>query len=247
MSNVLITGGTGRIGSVLVRELLSDGHNVVFTSRSLIKGEKFIKENSFDSNRTCALELDLLDETQLKKGISKLPINIDVVIHNARAIESLRLDAAGLADKECFSSELEMAVIIPYTINNELIKNGHTLKDIVFISSMYGVVAPTPSLYENFEKQSPIQYGVAKAAQIHMVKELAVRFATKSIRVNAVSYGGVDGRVNADFVLRYNKLNPLGRMLNDADLYPPIQYIVNNPNLNMTGENIKVDGGWTLW
>lgn len=247
MSNVLITGGTGRIGSVLVRELLLDGHNVVFTSRCLIKGEEFIKASSFDSNSVWALELDLLNQTQLKKGLSKLPINIDIVIHNARAIESLRLDANGLADKGCFSSELEMAVIVPYNINNELIGNGHTLKDIVFISSMYGVVAPTPSLYENFEKQSPIQYGVAKAAQIHMVKELAVRLAAKSIRVNAVSYGGVEGRVNTDFVLRYNKLNPAGRMLNDNDLYPPIQYIINNPNLNMTGENIKIDGGWTIW
>jgi hypothetical protein len=36
-------------------------------------------------------------------------------------------------------------------------------------------------------------------------------------------------------------------MLKHDDLYPPVKYIIDNPKLNITGENLKVDGGWTIW
>ena len=52
---------------------------------------------------------------------------------------------------------------------------------------MYGSVAPNPSLYDDFHSESSINYGVVKAAQIHLVKELAVRLGSNS-RVNAISY-----------------------------------------------------------
>ena len=44
------------------------------------------------------------------------------------------------------------------------------LKTIVNIGSMYGLVAPNPKLYEDFKKESPIQYGVSKAALVHLAK-----------------------------------------------------------------------------
>ena len=111
---------------------------------------------------------------------------------------------------------------------------------------MYGVVAPTPSLYDNFEESSAVHYGVSKAAQIHLTKELAVRLAPK-IRVNCVSFGGIKGRTDENFENRYKNLTPLQRMLEEEDVVGPIDFLVSDNSTNMTGQNIKVDGGWTIW
>ncbi len=244
--NILITGGTGLIAKEVISGLLKDKHKVVFTSRSQENIDNLV-ETQFKNQNVHGVVLDLLTKTNLEGWVKQLPLVIDTVIHNARSLESLKNDEFGNASYENVQNEFCMAVTMPYMLTNELLKYNHNLKDVIFISSMYGVVAPTPFLYDDLLHKSPIQYGVAKAAQIHLAKELAVRLCKRKIRVNSISYGGVEGRANKKFVEKYSKLNPMGRMLNAADLYPPIQYVVNNPDLAITGENIKVDGGWTIW
>jgi NAD(P)-dependent dehydrogenase (short-subunit alcohol dehydrogenase family) len=247
MRNVLITGGTGKIGSVLVKSMLNDGHTVVFTTTDKKKGVELIGELNADISKLFCVESKFENETSVEKLINELPFEIDTVIYNARSLDSLKMNEEGMLTEAQFTAEFFMAVTFPYLLSNRLLKLNTSFSDIIFISSMYGTVAPSPHLYDDFERQSPINYGVAKAAQIHLCKELAVRFAKKNIRVNSISFGGVKGRASEDFILRYNKLTPMGRMLDDSDLYPPIQYILNNPKLAITGENIKIDGGWTIW
>ena len=176
-----------------------------------------------------------------------MSLQLDVVIHNARTLDSLKLDQKGRLTRKQWEKELFMAVIFPDQLNNMLLEYQNPIQDVIFIGSMYGVVAPNPSLYKDFKRDSPMNYGVAKAAQIHMVKEMAVRYSDLGIRVNCVSYGGVEGRANSSFMARYAELSPSGRMLNEQDLYPPIKFILENIDIPLTGENIKVDGGWTLW
>jgi len=247
--NILITGGTGKIGAVLVEKMILDGHNVVFTTTTSENGENLIsKINPFLNNQELKyLILDLEKQDSFEEKISGLPIKIDTVIHNARSLDSLKIGGNGITTSQNFLKEFEIAVVAPYLLNYSLISYNHPLNDIIYIASIYASVAPNKSLYDNFDEQSPIQYGVSKAAQIHSVKELAVRFSDKGIKVNAISYGGVEGRASQDFIERYNKLNPSGKMLNEDDLYPPVQFLLNNKGLNITGENIKIDGGWTIW
>ena len=247
MSNILITGGTGVIGKILVREMVKDGHCVLFTSRTVEKGSQFIEEE-IGLNAVCkAVSLDFLDLSKWDEWVAALPFPVEAVIHNARSLDFLRPDEQGKITEGQFQKEFSLAVTKPYLLTNALIDGGHPLRDILFISSMYGVVGPTPRLYDDFHTQSPINYGVAKAAQVHLTKELAVRLKDHGIRVNCVSYGGIKGRVNKAFEERYNALTPMGRMLDSHDIYPPVQYIINNPKLAVTGQNIQVDGGWTIW
>lgn len=247
MRRVFITGGTGNIGARLVKDLVADGHEVMFTSRSKAAGEKLISENQLNTNKCFAVELDFNDEKSLANLKEQLKFLPDVIIHNARSLDSLKISEKGRLSQDQFQQEFFNGITFPVELNHFFIDSGSPLGDIVFISSMYGVVVPNPSLYDNFELQSPINYGVVKASQLHLVKELAVRLASKGIRANAISYGGVEGRVDEEFKKRYSKLTPSGRMLTHNDLYPPVKYILNNPDLNMTGETLKVDGGWTIW
>jgi len=247
MRTVLITGGTGIIGKTLVKQLIHDGYKVVFTSRSKEKALEVFEKEGITLDITSIIEVDFNSPEALSEIKNQLEYDVDAVIHNARTIDSLKVNEKGRVTSRQFEQEMHMGITFPYELTNALLDWGNDLRDVIFISSMYGIVAPTPSLYTDFHQQSPINYGVVKAAQVHLTKELAVRLAEKNTRVNCVTYGGVEGRADEDFKKRYAQLNPMNRMLNDKDIYPPIQYVLNNPDLCITGENIKVDGGWTLW
>lgn len=247
MCKILITGGTGKIGKILLEAMLKDGHSVVFTTTQKNKGQELLDQLNTCTDQVAFIVSKFKDEHSVKDITMNLPFEVDTIIHNARSIETLKIEQSGYISADQFNEELFMAVTFPYLLSHELVENGHPIKDIIFISSIYGVVVPNPCLYENFEMQSPINYGVAKAAQIHLSKELAVRYSKKGVRVNCISFGGVEGRVDDKFKERYSSLNPLNRMLNETDLYPPVQFLLNNPSLAITGENIKIDGGWTTW
>ena len=48
------------------------------------------------------------------------------------------------------------------------------------------------------------------------------------------------------FKNRYSKMSPSGRMLNKHDLFPPLKFLLENKNLDINGENIIIDGGWSI-
>lgn len=247
MRKVLVTGGTGVIGSILVKKLIADGHQVIFTCRDKERGEELIERNNLSTKKCFVEEIDFNEVENVDYWAKNLPIKVDAVVHNARSLDYLKPDHNGRLSAEQIQQEFFMAVTFPNLLSYALLDTKHPLSDIVFISSMYGVVAPNPALYDDFHKQSPLNYGVSKAAQIHLVKELAVRLAENNIRVNCISFGGIEGRVNDAFIENYSKLNPMGRMLKEHDIYPPVQFFINNSKLAITGENLKIDGGWTLW
>jgi len=144
--------------------------------------------------------------------------------------------------------EFYLNVVAAYELTTRLVvQESCVLENIINISSIYGVVAPNQRLYLDPEKQSPIHYGVCKAALLHLTKELAVRLAPRNIRVNAISYGGVEGRVNEDFLDRYSALCPQGRMLNEADIAWPALFLAGRGAAGITGHNMMVDGGWSVW
>jgi len=247
MRRILITGGTGNIGSRLVTDMLNDGYHVWFTSRTMESARRAMEKNNWNFDKCKPIIVEFSHGHAMDSVLEQLNEAPHAIIHNARSRDTFQMDDNGVIDPGSFQLEFFNGVIFPYQLTMKIAFCGEHLKDVIFISSMYGNVAPSPSLYTDFLKQSPVNYGVTKAAQIHLVKELAVRLAKKKIRVNAISYGGVEGRVDDAFKRRYSKLVPSGRMLNHDDLYPPVKYILNNPDLNVTGENLKVDGGWTIW
>ena len=66
--------------------------------------------------------------------------------------------------------------------------------------------------------------------------------------MNSVSFGGVEGRVDEAFKKRYSNLCPQGRMLKLEDILEPINFLLDEKmSSGMTGHNLLVDGGWSIW
>ena len=250
-NTVLITGGTGKFGTVLVRHFVNLGWLVVTTSRDQALLEQIALSIGADSSSIIGIPIDLREPAAPKILIENLADQGVVVTHlvnNARSVNTLAINVDGSTDRRNFLGEFEMDVVIPYELALNLASsNRHNLCNVVNIGSMYGVVAPNPSLYGGSLDQSPIQYGVSKAGLHHLTRELAVRLAPRAIRVNCVAYGGVEGREDSIFQERYAKLSPSRRMLKDEEIIGPIEFLLSDKSSSINGHLLVADGGWSIW
>jgi NAD(P)-dependent dehydrogenase (short-subunit alcohol dehydrogenase family) len=246
-SVVLITGGTGLLGKEIVRGFLRKKCQVYFTSTSELKIDKLIKSLESKEKKNCFPIFQKFENIEdIKLFVKKYyDINFNILVNNARDISNLKFDLNSYDQIENFNKEIFLAVTLPYFLTTKLKKKS--IKSIINISSMYGVVAPNKNLYIDKYKSSPIFYGISKAAQIHLTKELAVRLSHENIRINSVSYGGVEGRVNSQFKKRYSSMCPIGRMLKKDEVFEPIWFLASEQSSGATGHNLVIDGGWTIW
>ena len=247
---ILITGGTGKFGRKYVEHFLNKGWKVLFTSTREDRSNE-LKVVLGSNPNLHGFVVDLARPSsisELVQNISDKGFQINHLVNNARSLHSLKVNEDGITTREYFMDEYLMDVVVPYELTMALYKlQPSSLLTVNNISSQYGVVAANPALYTNHAIQSPIQYGVAKAALNHLTKELAVRFADKGIRVNCIAYGGVEGRVDDEFKERYARLTPIRRMLREEDIAGPLDFLVSELSSAMTGQTLVVDGGWSIW
>lgn len=248
---ILITGATGKIGSMLVRHFLAHGDIVIGVARKLTFFAQEISSDLKNFNNFVGIEFDLSEDFSAKKLVDKLTQNNlypNCLVNNARNLDYLKTEDDGSITRSNFSAELLLDVIVPYELTIALARqNSGRLHRVVNVGSQYGSVVANLNLYEDATTQPPLHYGVAKAALAHLTKEMAVRLSSKGIQVNCIAFGGVEGRVNEEFLQRYEKLCPLGRMLNVNDIVGPIDILLSDNFNAMTGHVLAVDGGWTLW
>jgi len=250
MDTILITGGTGKFGRKFVEHFVSKGWQVLFTARDKLRAKKLIRDlPSGDNVDVFVSDLSVNNATSLLiDEVLEAGYRVNHVVNNARSLSFLKTNEMGQTDRSDFLNEYLIDVIVPYEISIGFYnRQKEALRTITNIGSQYGVVAANRHLYEEYPKQSPIQYGVAKAALGHLTKELAVRFAPDGIRVNCIAYGGVEGRVDEKFQERYAKLAPIGRMLKEVEIAGPLDFLTQESSACITGETMIVDGGWSVW
>lgn len=247
---VLITGGTGKIGTSLVAHFLACGDQVITTGRSEASLAK-LRGAHAATERLHLLTADFSaadSVARLVATVTERGLRPQVLINNARSLDFLGISEDGTVPRKNFLGEYLIDVVVPYELTMALAAHPLScLRHVVNIGSQYGLVAANPALYVDPLRQSPIHYGVAKAALGHLTRELAVRLATRQIRVNCIAFGGVEGRVDDAFKARYAALCPQGRMLDDSELAGPVEMLLSNNCSAITGQVIAADGGWSLW
>lgn len=234
---VLVTGGTGLIGRAICNELVAHGHRVVCVTRSeSVEGSQggveYLRHDLFDA------------PAELRDRLMQRDLRPTALIHAARDAENLTVSLGG--ERETWNREMHLSIVAPYELVACLAELG-SLRRVVMVASIYGSRPPRMRIYRSVEDAPPIWYGVAKAGTIHLARELAVRLASKGITVNSVSYGGVEGRADDELAAAYSDMTPQGRMLQLSDLGRPIEFLLDDGAEAITGQNLMVDGGWSVW
>lgn len=93
---------------------------------------------------------------------------------------------------------------------------------------------------------NPAAYAASKGGLLQLTRWLATTLAPH-IRVNAISPGGVIRNQPEQFLHRYISKTPLARMATEDDFRGAIAYLATNMSRYVTGQTLRVDGGWSVW
>jgi sorbose reductase len=115
---------------------------------------------------------------------------------------------------------------------------------ILIVSSMSGSIVNRP------QKQSA--YNASKAASAHLMKSLASEWAPYGIRVNALSPGYIQTEANEGDEMKklseqWVKDIPMARIAKPEEFRGAAVWLVSDASSYVTGSEILVDGGYTIW
>lgn len=248
----LVSGGAGHIGSACAETLIELGASVAILDK---ESEACARSaDNLGANAT-ALPCDLSDEQSTRAAIDRgvqLLGGLDILIHCAAFVGTTQVEGwAEPFEKQAVSAwdqAIRINLTAPFVMVQQartaLQKSGHG--SVILFSSTYGSVAPDMSLYADTTMANPVGYGASKGGLLQLVRYLASLLAP-AVRVNAISPGGVlRGQPDA-FQKRYETRTPLRRMATEEDLKGAIAYLASDLSAYVTGHNLMVDGGWTIW
>lgn len=121
---------------------------------------------------------------------------------------------------------------------------------IINIASIAGLVGRDRRDYAaNGMPGQPVDYAAAKAGVLGLTRDMAALVAPHGVRVNAISPGGfVRSDMPEGFVGAYSNKTPLGRMGRDGqDIKGAILFLASSASSYVTGQNIVVDGGFSIF
>lgn len=247
---VLVTGGYGFLGKAITESLLFHGAYVYVLGRDKGKFLNSFKELKDKSNLFFEY-CDVSSTDEIKntfKRINAKTGKIDVLINNA-------FYSKGQSPEIMTDEEWETG--IDGTLNNvfrcirEIIPYfKETGGKIINVSSMYGVVAPQFEVYDEFPQfLNPPHYGTAKAGVIQLTKYYASYLGNLGINVNTVTPGpfpSLSVQKSEGFVNELKKKTCLNKIGLPEDLAGVFVFLASEASNFITGQNIIIDGGWTI-
>ena len=252
----VITGGGGHIGSKMGEALAELGADIVIldVDKELTHSTCEKIENLYGV-ATLPLVKDLTDLSALGE-IPQLILKdfggIHILINNAAVGGKHNLTGWVTSFESQSIESWEVALRVNLTAAFELTKvcsqalKGSGQGSVVNVSSIYGMVGPDWSLYKDTDLGNPAAYAVSKGGLIQLTKWLATTLAP-NVRVNAISPGGVFRDHDDVFKTRYESKTPLKRMASEDDFKGVAVFLASDLSRYVTGQNIAVDGGWTVW
>lgn len=251
----IVTGAPGQLGEAISETLAELGAHVVAISRTESDCRELAQELSRDYQESLAIAADVTDPEEVTAAVDHTidQFNgIDILVNCAYSGETVPFEEMTVQQ---FQSGINAALTSTFLTTRESIP---ALRDcggsIVNIASIYGLVAPDHRIYADTGLNNPAHYGAAKAGVIQLTRWIATRYAEDNVRANVITPGGfynpnLECRTdyNDKFVKNYESRTPLGRMGQPDDLKGAIALLTSDASKWITGQNIIVDGGWTVW
>ena len=113
-----------------------------------------------------------------------------------------------------------------------------------------GAIVNIASVHGHVGLANHVAYGAAKGAVVNMTRAMAVEFATRGIRVNAVSPGVIrtpafDRAAGLEHAQKFIDLHPMRRLGEPRDVAQAVCFLAGDEAGFITGANLMVDGGLT--
>jgi NAD(P)-dependent dehydrogenase (short-subunit alcohol dehydrogenase family) len=240
MRAVLITGGGGGIGAALSTGFAAAGDRIVVLDRAAETAEVVAAALRAKGGQAEAVVCDLTNEAQVLKMLQGLGGRLDVLINNAgieqRAVTGT--DSYGADWRRLMAVNLDSAAFLTQAALPLLEAAKGCVINIASIQA-YAVLHTANTAYT-----------VSKAAIAQLTKAMAVEYAPKGVRVNAIAPGVVEtpmirqaGMDPARLKLFLDRI-PMQRFAKPEEIVGPAQFLASSAAAYVTGVILPVDGGF---
>ena len=238
----VVTGGGRSLGLEISRALHGAGARVVVaeieaeigTGAAEELGGSFVRTDVTDPASVHAMVESVLEEHG----------RIDVLVNNAGIAHNVPSEEATDEDwHKVISVNLDGVFWCCREVGKVMLERGSGA--IVNIASMSGMISNHP--------QPQAAYNASKAGVITLTKSLAGEWASRGVRVNAVSPGYIrtnmtaGGMENNEWYEVWKSQTPMGRVAEPTEIAPAALYLASDASSFTTGTNLVVDGGYTSW
>ncbi|MCX7619580.1 MAG: glucose 1-dehydrogenase [Acidimicrobiales bacterium] len=237
----IVTGASSGLGARFARVLDAAGATVVLAARR----QELLEQLATELERAVPVVCDVTwgpDRAAVVQAALDVNGRIDILVNNAGIGEPIPAEDEPLEHFEhVVDVNLNSLFALTQLVGREMIAVGRG--SIVNIASILGLVASAPI------KQA--SYAASKGAVVNLTRELAVQWARKGVRVNAIAPGWFPSEMTtamfedeaSNAYLRRNA--PMGRGGAEHELDGALLFLASDASSYVTGHTLVVDGGWT--
>ena len=239
---VIITGGSGFLGSQFVEAFQNKNSNIIILD---------IVKKKYTNKKTLQYHCDISNETSVKNVLNKIIKKfkaVDILINN----DAIDHKPQNKKNNNIFESfdllrwNKEIAVgltgaMICTKIFGKQMANQKKGGVILNISSDLGIIAPNQKLYKKLNFIKPVTYSAIKHGVIGLTKYTASYWGHKKVRCNALAPGGMNRNLDKSFVNKIKKLIPLNRMAKKNEYNDLVLFLCSDES-HITGTTIIADG-----
>ena len=252
--NVLITGASSGIGQAIAIRFAQEGANVAINYRSGAEQAQVtrkIVEESYASmgkpgRKAIVVQADVAYEEQVKAMFQKVLEafgSLEVLVNNAGIQKPQASHEIEMAD---FDRVVSVDLRGPFICAREAIRH--------FLScGAGGVILNNSSVHEIIPKPKYVSYSISKGGMENMTRTLALEYAGRGIRVNAVGPGAVVTPINRAWIdnpkakAEVESHIPMGRAAWPEEIASVFAFQASDEASYITGQTIYACGGLTLY
>jgi glucose 1-dehydrogenase len=252
--NVLITGASTGIGQAIAVRFAREGANVAINYRTgpdqaaateVLVSDACMAVRGNGHCRDLIIQADISQEEQVKEMFARVIEafgSIDVLVNNA-----------GI-QKPAPSHEIEMIEfdrVLNVNLRGAFLCSREAIRH--FLLNGGGVILNNSSVHEMIPKPKYLPYSVSKGGMENLTKTLALEYADKGIRVNAVGPGAVITPINKAWIdnpkakADVESHIPMGRAASADEIAGVFAFLASPDASYITGQTIYACGGLTLY
>lgn len=260
--NIVITGATGILGKVFCAALAEAGAQLAMIDRDQKQLDELAAHLSKKYSRLMkGYACDISLEQSVIDVVKKIESDFKEihVLHNNAASKGSNLDDFFESYenfklevwREIMNVNIDAVFLLTKHIGAHMLNKG-IKGSIIQTASIYGILAPDQRIYEGSQYlgrqiSSPAVYSASKSAVIGLSNYLAAYWGNKGIRVNVITPGGIESGQNDIFKNQYSARVPMNRMGRAQELIGALIFLASDSSSYVTGQNIVVDGGLSVW
>jgi NAD(P)-dependent dehydrogenase (short-subunit alcohol dehydrogenase family) len=241
----LVTGGGSGIGAALALGLAEAGAAIAVADIDLTSAQQSAQKLSALGMPSLAIQVDVTNAEQVRQMVETVVSTwgqLDVAVNSAGIAR--RSPAEDLAEEDwdaVLGIDLKGIYLCTKAQGRVMLAQGSG--SIINIASMSAQIVNRPQLHSH--------YNAAKAGVVQYSRSCAAEWAARGVRVNTLSPGHTRTPMTAEALpemgSEWLSNTPMQRLGTPDDLQGATLFLASAASAYVTGHDLVVDGGYTLW